>query len=132
MTPLWDQLTDAADRLACDGRVPLKDLKTMRAAAVQMQNWFDGNQELREENEAALKRINEQDQALRTLGTVLFEASRLAKNEVTFDAFENSAKDTAAFKNIMELAYGVNSVGGELPVRKARKGKPIKTTGATP
>lgn len=117
--PLWEELNDAADTLALAGQVNKPTLQLLRAAAVQMENWFIANSELREENGAAIKRINEQDAALRALADVFFHAAKFARQEITMDAFGTGVIDKVPFLNAM-AARGLNSVGGALPVRKKK------------
>ena len=121
--PLWEELSDLADRLACAGQVATKDLRTIRAASVQMENWFIANSELREENGDAIKRVQEQDDALRSLADVFFHAGKFARGEITMDAFADGTKDMAPFRNIMAGMYGLNPVGGAPPAKRARKVK---------
>jgi hypothetical protein len=105
MTPLWDELSETADRLAVDGQVSIKDLRTLRAAAVQMGNWFEANQELREERDrlqadnatyrAALNSINEAASLVASLaGTTAHEMG-----DATF------ARDFAPFINLMGIHH---------------------------
>ena len=117
MKTIWDELEDIADALACAGKLDKRQLQTLRAAAIQMENYFVGNAELREENAAAIKRINEQDAALRSLADVFFHAAKFARHEITLDAFGTGVIDKTPFLNAM-AAQGLNSVGGALPVRK--------------
>ena len=118
-TPLWDELSEAADTLALAGTIDKRTLQTMRAAAVQMENWFTAAQELREEKDAAMQRVGEQDAALNALADVFFHAAKFARHEITLDAFGSGVIDKTPFLNAM-TAHGLNSVGGALPARKKR------------
>lgn len=117
--PLWDELADTADTMAIEGLVNKAQLQTLRAAAVQMENWFVANAELREEKDAAMKRVAEQDAALHALADVFFHAAKFARAEITLDAFGTGVIDKSPFLNAM-AARGLNSVGAPLPKRKKR------------
>lgn len=121
-TPLWDELADVADTLAIAGQVQKPQLQTMRAAAVQMENWFVAVQDLREEKDAAMQRVSEQDAALQALADVFFHAAKFARREITMDAFATGMVDKAPFANIM-VANGCNPVGSLLPPKRVRKTK---------
>ncbi len=120
MMPLWDELSELADTLALAGKVDKPALQTMRAAAIQMENWFIAVQELREEKDAAMKRVSEQDAALNALADVFHHAAKFARREITMDAFGTGVTDKAPFANIM-AAHGLDGVGGPLPKKRARK-----------
>ena len=117
--PLWDELRETADYLIRWNKVDKPQLQVIRAAATQMENWFVANAELREENAAAIKRIQEQDAALHALADVFFHAAKFARQEVTLDAFGTGVIDKVPFLNAM-ASRGLNSVGGELPVRRKK------------
>jgi hypothetical protein len=108
--PLWQDLAEAADTLALAGKVDKPTLQLLRASAVQMENWFIGNSELREELAEASQRIGQQDQALQALADTLQHAARFARLEVTMDEFGEAVRDKAPFANIM-AHYGRGSVG---------------------
>lgn len=120
MKPLWDELADLADRLACAGQVALADLKTIRAAAIQMENWFEGNRDLRTENEAARAMVLQQDTALQVLGELFDESAKFCRKEMTLAGFSERVVDKAPFRNIM-AAYGLDEVGVPLPAKRVRK-----------
>ncbi len=120
MMPLWDELSDIADTLTMVGKLDKPTLQTIRAAAVQMENWFTAVQELREEKDAAMKRVGEQDAALHALADVFHHAAKFARHEITMDAFGTGVIDKAPFKNIM-AAHGLDGVGSLLPEKRKRK-----------
>ena len=115
MKPLWDELRETADDLLSWNKVSKQQLQVIRAAATQMENWFIANAELREENEACIKRILEQDEALHALADVFFHAAKFARREITLDAFGTSIVDKAPFTNVM-AAHGLDSIGA--PVKR--------------
>ena len=119
MTPLWDELSEAADTMALAGTLDRPTLQILRAAAVQMENWFVANAELREKNAAAIKRINEQDAALCALADVFFHAAKFARHEITMDAFETGVIDKVPFLNAM-VAHGRDSIGAPVKTRKKK------------
>lgn len=123
MKPLWEELQDLADDLLRWNKVDKAQLQTLRAAAVQMENWFVANTELREENCDALARIQQQDNALHALADVFHHAAKFARGETTLDAFGTGVIDKAPFLNAM-AAHGRDSVGSPLPARKKRKAAP--------
>ena len=120
MTPLWDELSEAADTMALAGVLDRPTLQILRAAAVQMENWFIANAELREENAAAIKRINEQDTALRSLADVFFHAAKFARHEITLDEFGTSVIDKVPYLNAM-AAHGRDSIGAPVKQRKKKE-----------
>ncbi len=122
-SPLWEELEDAADTLALSGQIDKRVLQLMRASSVQMKNWFVAVQELREEKDAAITRLQEQDAALHALANVFFHAAKFARQEITLDAFGTGVIDKAPFKNAM-AAYGLDSAGG---VRRAEKRRTAKS-----
>ncbi len=120
MKPLWDELSELADTLALAGKVDKPMLQTLRAAAIQMENWFIAVQELREEKDAAMKRVHAQDTALHALVDVFHHAAKFARHEITMDAFGTGVADKVPFRNIMS-AHGLDSVGAPLPPRRKKK-----------
>lgn len=120
MKPLWDDLSDLADTLALTGLVNKKELQIMRSASVQMENWFTAVQELRQEKDAAMKRVTEQDVALHALADVMAHSAKFARLEITMDAYGTGVIDKAPFANAM-AAFGLNSVGGHKALKKPRK-----------
>ena len=119
MKPLWDELSKAADMMALAGVLDRPTLQILRASAVQMENWFVANAELREENAAAIKRINEQDTALRSLADVFFHAAKFARHEITLDAFGTGVIDKVPYLNAM-AAHGSDSIGAPVKQRKRK------------
>lgn len=120
MKPLWDELSEAADTMALAGVLDRPTLQILRAAAVQMENWFVANAELREENAAAIKRIREQDAALRVLDDLFFHASKFARHEITMDAFGTCVIDKVPFLNAM-AAHGRDGIGAPVKQRKKKE-----------
>lgn len=120
MKPLWEELSDTADTLALAGQIDKRALQTMRAAVVQMENWFTAVQELREEKDAAMKRVAEQDAALHALADVMTHSAKFARLEITMDAYGTGVIDKAPFVNAM-AAFGLNSIGGDVAPKKPRK-----------
>lgn len=113
---LWDELEELADKLATEGKVALPDLRTMRAASVQMGNWFEGNEDLRER-----LRLLEIDNlkyrvALKTLNDVLGMSAKYASLEAHEFGDDSFSRDLAPFKNIM-VANGVE------PYAKKKRGQ---------
>ncbi len=115
---LWEELEQVADRLAVAGQVTLPDLQTLRAASVQMGNWFEGNEDLRERLKAleidnlkyrvALKSVQE-------AARVMSRFAGLEAHEISDDSF---ARDFAPFNNIM-VANGVEPYAKPKRARKA-------------
>lgn len=104
--PLWDELEDLADKLATEGKVSLTDLKTMRASAVQMGNWFEACQETRETLDALKLDNLKYRVALQTLNDVLGMSAKYAGLEAHEFSESDFSKDLAPFINIM-VANGV-------------------------
>ena len=104
--PLWDELEELADKLATKGDVVLKDLRTRRAASVQMSNWFEACQDLRVRL-AALEVDNLRYRvALQNMQEVTSMAARYAGLEAHEFGDDSFARDLAPFKNIM-VANGI-------------------------
>jgi hypothetical protein len=55
------------------------------------------------------------------LGAVLDVASRACQAEATAHDMIEIATDKVPFKNLMATMYGLNEVGGELPVKRQRR-----------
>jgi len=104
--PLWDELEELADKLATEGKVSLPDLKTIRASAVQMANWFEACQETRQRLEALQLDNLKYRVALQTLNDVLGISAKYAGLEAREFGDDSFAKDLAPFVNIM-VANGV-------------------------
>jgi|DEB19_MinimDraft_2_1074335.scaffolds.fasta_scaffold15758_3 hypothetical protein len=120
--PLWEELSEAADELAIAGKVDKQTLKLLRASVIQMENWFTGCQELREEKDEAMKRVDEQDSALNALADVFFHAAKFARHEMTIDAFGTCVIDKVPFLNAM-AAHGLDSIGAPLQEKRKRAKK---------
>ena len=120
--PLWVELADLADQLA--GKIETKDLKTLRACSVQMENWFEGCQQYREELEQARADAAKYRAALQGLQGVLSASAKFAGLEAFEMSSDDFARDLAPFKNIMAV-YGVEPYAKKTPPRKAAlKGTP--------
>jgi len=107
---LWDELEEMADRLAVAGQVKLPDLRTIRAASVQMGNWFEANQDLREQAEQLKADSLKYRTALGQVKDAMTMVARhagLAAHEFGDDDF---ARDFSPFINLMnrhgDLDYG--------------------------
>ena len=99
--PLWDELGDLADKLAVAGSVSMPDLRTIRAAAVQMGNWFEANQEYREQ----IQQLQADSLKYRAALVSIKESLRIVAAHANSEAFElmpdDFARDFAPFRNIM-------------------------------
>lgn len=104
--PLWDEVEELADKLAIQGHVLQKDMRTMRAAAVQMSNWFEACQDLRERLQAIEIDNLRYRTALKNMQEVTSMAARYAGLEAHEFSDGSFARDLAPFKNIM-AGYGV-------------------------
>ena len=115
--PLWDELEQVADRLAVAGQVALPDLRTLRAAAVQMGNWFEANQDLRTRL-AALEIDNLKYRvALQNVQDASSMVARYAGLEAHEFGDDSFSRDLAPFKNIM-VANGVEPYAKPKRTRK--------------
>ena len=115
---LWDELEALADKLAIAGQVSLPDLRTLRAASVQMGNWFEANEDLRER-----LRLLEIDNlkyrvALQSVQEVASMVARYAGLEAHEFGDDSFARDLAPFKNIMV-------VNGVEPYAKPKRPKKV-------
>lgn len=115
---LWDELEQVADRLAVAGLVALPDLRTMRAASVQMGNWFEGNEDLRERLKALELDNLKYRIALQSVQEATSMVARYAGLEAHEFSDESFARDLAPFKNIM-VANGVEPYAKPKRTRKA-------------
>lgn len=102
--PLWDDLGKLADRL--ESKLTRQELQTLRACAVQMENWFEGCQEYRAELEQARTDANKYRVALLGLQGALGACAKFAGLEAYEMKADDFARDLAPFKNIMAV-YGV-------------------------
>ena len=114
--PLWDELEELADKLATQGNVVLKDLRTMRAASVQMGNWFEACQDLRVRLEALEIDNLKYRVALQSVHEAAGVVARYAGLEAHEFGDDSFARDFAPFKNVM-VANGVE------PYAKKRRAK---------
>lgn len=102
--PLWEQLSTQADSISSVG-INLNTVKVMRAASIQMQNWYEGCQEYREDAE----RLAKENADLRASMRVIILASRELANYVELEEFTTPAdcfsKDLAPWRNIVAATY---------------------------
>jgi hypothetical protein len=131
--PLWDELEELADRLAVAGQVKLPDLRTLRAASVQMGNWFEANQELREQVDMLKADCIKYRMALGRVKdsmTVVARHAGLEAHEINDDDF---ARDFSPFINLMNLHgdpdYGPpGKTTGHIDTKDAPRRKKKETT----
>lgn len=116
-TPLWDELNVLADELA--GSLPKSKLMILRGAAIQMENWFEANQEAFEQIDMLRTDRDAYRAALLFMASQLEAFSKKA-NEAAFafspDAF---ARDFTSHVNLMS-AFGVE------PYAKNKRSKSAK------
>ena len=105
MKPLWEELENMADKLAVAGMVELKDIKTMRAAAVQMENWFEANQEAFADIDRHKADIVNYRAALKNINSALSDVSRYAGVEGHEMGDSTFARDFAPWANLMAGAH---------------------------
>ena len=98
-TPLWDELAELADKHA--GTLPKKDLMVIRAAAIQMENWFVANQEAFDEIDALTRERNAYRAMLIELGTHLEAFSKKAREAAFHFSPDTFARDYTSHINLM-------------------------------
>jgi hypothetical protein len=115
-------LRDEVDRLANGGdldKVNATRLLTM--ATLQLEDWQQAYYEAWEDRLKFAKQCTTNGELLAALGMLLDVGQRVVKGEIDKYSPIEFARDVAPFKNLMATIYGLDPVGGELPVRKLRK-----------
>lgn len=115
---IWEELEAMADKLAVAGQVSLPDLRTLRAASVQMGNWFEANEELRARLESLEVDNLKYRIALKKVQEVSGMVARYAGLESHEFGDSSFARDFAPFINLMGIHH-----------KDPDYGTPIKPTG---